>query len=259
MDTVITAQIHRNDDRFGACYDLLYGEFGTAELDTADRLRASLNSADPAAPQGFLLARYAVHDGQPRWDDPVGVIAGDYLPLPGGGCIGALGHLVASDRRRGAGHGAALVGAWERAVRQHARRHRQRMRLLVLESRPTATTFWAQQGYRWVAGSEYRQPVIVSRSAQNHSDSQLVPELLMVKTPGTLADDVDTALIVEAVFTMYRHWYEPPCAGTRPDIWARITAELWGRTFPAFLSSLPPAPQCPITHPPSQHNAATAA
>ena len=131
--------------------------------------------------------------------------------------------------------------------------------LLVLESRPTAASFWARQGYRWVAGSDYHRPVLSSPTDSHPTDSHPVPELLMVKPPGRPLDDVDTALIIDAVFTMYRHWYEPPCTGQRPDIWARTTAELWGLTFPAFLSSLPQTPQIALTQPPGHRTAATAA
>jgi GNAT superfamily N-acetyltransferase len=243
-------RIGPGDDRVEGAYRLLDREFGSRELDSEGAMADRLADSAAGRPVSILLARYAVESGPVDGAGPVAVAAGDYIPLPSGGAIGALGHLVTDPAGRGHGHGRALAGAFERSLLDEAAAQGRGLDLLLLESRPSACAFWAQLAYRWVDGSRYHQPALRADPQTGRSAHDPVAELLMVKAPGFVpSDSVSTDLLVEAVSSTYRHWYQPDVADLTPPAWARVTASLWGPLFSDFLASLPESSTCRLVDP----------
>jgi GNAT superfamily N-acetyltransferase len=250
--TYINVSVQADDELFDPCYELLFREFGTLELESATVMRSRLRPSGRAHPRSVLIGRFAVANDLPDWSRPVGVTARDYIPMMGGEAVAALGHLVTDDHRRGAGHGTALVAGFERAVIAEAVLRRERLALLVHDSRPTASAFWARQGYRWVAGSRYRQPAMSVDSTTGVAPHTPVPELLMIKTPeGACPDLMRTDLVSQAVRSIYHHWYAPEPDAYAPAVRAALTAELWGGLFAEFVQSLPES-VCRLTAPPTR-------
>src|SRR5262249_13783580 len=112
----------------------------------------------------------------------VAVVDGSYLSLGQGDAVGALAHLVTHDLARGKyGHGSALAAAFEQALLTTAQQRGERIRLIVLESRPDAQTFWRRQGYHNLRGVRYLQPPTRFDVMSGEPLTDPVPERLMVK------------------------------------------------------------------------------
>ncbi len=241
-------------------YDLLSGTFDRDELETLEDFLATLHSSSAdhepiviGRISKWAYARELVRSHGQRLVAPASaaremedvqmaaVVAGSYLSLGRGDAVGALGHLVTHPLARGGyGHGSALVGEFERILAAKAQRRGERLRLLMLESRADAQTFWRRHGYRNLRGVQYLQPSPQFDPVSGAPLTDPMPEHLMVKRlEATDHSSVDQSLLREAVRAMYRHWYLPDIEDYSLDLRERIKAYLFDDLYGAFCATLP--------------------
>jgi hypothetical protein len=268
-------------DRYAAQgYELLSHTFAPAELEPPDAFQDELSANWAAASESRAIIIGRIHkwaytrelirsrgrrlvvppEEAPAPEDVqmVAVVSGSFIALDRRDAIGALGHMATHAlSRRGRGHGTALAQAFEHALLREAGKRRRRLRLVILESRPEARTFWARQGFRCIEGVRYRQPALDFDPATGQPRGEALPENLMVKPmlesagPGSdhtaEPDDrpgertIDQALLRRAVFALYKHWYVPDLTACSPRAQARIKAYLFDELFGDFVASLPGA------------------
>jgi len=250
-------------DRYSAqSYKLLRHTFSQAELESLQAYQQELKLHDSECSpiiigrlHKWAYTRELVRSRGQRMELPVeeattpeavqmvAVVSGSYLTLDEREAIGALGHMVTHElSRKGQGHGTALYQAFEQELRDQAKKHHRRLRLIVLESQPDARFFWAKQGFRCLEGVHYVQPPLDFDPHTGQPLGEAVAEHLMVKLCSenpSAEERIDQTVLKRAVFALYKHWYVPEMTTFDTAARERVKTFVLEEVFGTFLASLP--------------------
>lgn len=130
--------------RLDRLYALLQQAFDPSELDSHDWLESAVSRGPQAMYGTLLLGRFEHGESG---EEPVGAMVGSVLPLASGGFAAAIAWLAVHERRRGGGHGAALLAALEREAAAWAADRGGPLLACIAEAMPDSRRFWEQQGF----------------------------------------------------------------------------------------------------------------
>lgn len=169
----------------------------------------------------------------------VGMIQGNCIPLYATDMLAGLGYLaVRAGFQRRSGHGQALLQAFEQQALDCARGAGRRLRLIVLESEDSASSYWYKRGYRWPDGSRYTQPSLQRDPVTGAALTPPARKHYMLKyLDDPEAEVLDCTLVVDSLRALYEGWYAP--GGSMSAAAAQqVRAEVFGELAADFERSL---------------------